>query len=236
MLIRLELKTMAAQPNPKPQVGPEAIREARVQWRRSQIIEAATELMEERGFHEMSVNALAKAAGLSVGTIYQYVEDKTDILLMVIVDILEAYRNDVPPAMEERDDPLERLAAAFDAYCRVVDSRRYATVLAYRESKTLPAEGRKRIMALEVETTGLLRGCLDDAVATGVVGPCDTGLVAHNLTMLAHAWALKHWHLKDEIDIDTYIARQLALTIKAIVDPAHTERYSNLVDAATPRS
>jgi AcrR family transcriptional regulator len=216
--------------NRRAPAGPDAVREARAQWRRGQIIDAATQLMEDRGFHEMSVNALAKEAGLSVGTIYQYVKDKTDILLLVIVDILEAYRHDVPEAMEGQSDPVERLAAGFAAYCRIVDSRRYATVLAYRESKTLPVEGRETIMDLEIETTGLLQECLDEAVAKSLVLPCDTQLVAHNLTVLAHAWALKHWHLKKHLDLETYIARQMSLTVKAIVAPDHIERYGSLLD------
>ena len=214
-------------------VGPEIVREARAQWRRFQIIDAATELMEEHGFHEMSVNALAKRADLSVGTIYQYVKDKNDILLLVIVDILDAYRQDLPAAMEGHDDPVERLAAGFDAYCRIVDSRRYATVLAYRESKTLPPAGRKKIMALEVETTGLLKACLDEAVAASIVDSCDTELVALNLTVLAHAWALKHWRLREHLDLDTYIQRQLALTIRAILTPSRQKRYAQLTAAAS---
>ena len=223
---------MATPSNRRPAVGPEAVKEARAQWRRSQIIEAATQLMEDRGFHEMSVNALAKHAQLSVGTIYQYVEDKTDILLLVILDILEAYRHDLPEAMEGQADPLERLAIGFASYCRVVDSRRYAIVLTYRESKTLPVEGRKTIMTLEVETTGLLQECLDEAVAESLVGRCDTQLIAHNLIVLAHGWALKHWRLKQHLDLETYIERELALTIKAIVAPGHADRYSHLTAAA----
>jgi AcrR family transcriptional regulator len=208
------------------------VREARAQWRRAQIIEAATELMEERGFHEMSVNALAKRADLSVGTIYQYVEDKTDILLLVIVDILDAYREDLPAAMENHEDPLERLAAGFDAYCRIVDARRYATVLAYRESKTLSADGRATVMRLEVETTGLMKECLDEALAAKILVPCDTELVAINLTVLAHAWALKHWRLRDQLDLDTYIKCQLGLTIKAILAPNRQKRYAALLATA----
>jgi len=217
----------------RPRVGPEAVREARAQWRRAQIVEAATELMEERGFHEMSVSALARRADLSVGTIYQYVADKTGVLLLVIVDILEAYKQDLPVAMEGRDDPLERLAAGFDAYCRIVDARRYATVLAYRESKTLPPEGRRQVMALEVETTNLLKVCLDEAAAASILVPCDTELVASNLTIVAHAWALKHWRLRAHLDLDAYIREQLALTVRAIVAPTRRRRYAHLLEPAT---
>jgi AcrR family transcriptional regulator len=232
MLVQLERSDVKTRSNEKPRPGPEAVRQARAQWRRAQIVEAGTRLMEEHGFHKMTVNALAQEAGLSVGTIYQYVEDKSDILLLVILDILDAYRQDLPLAMEGHADPVERLAAGFDAYCRIVDSRRYATVLTYRESKSLPEEGRKRIMALEVETSGLLRECLEEAQATRLIVACDTELIAHNLTVLAHAWALKHWRLKGHVDLDTYIAAETGLTVKAILAPGHEKRYEALTRAA----
>jgi TetR/AcrR family transcriptional regulator, cholesterol catabolism regulator len=232
MGVQLEWSDVQTRSTEKPRPGPEAVREARAQWRRAEIVEAATRLMEDCGFHRMTVSALAREAGLSVGTIYHYVEDKSDILLLVILDILDAYRQDLPLAMEGHTDPVERLAAGFDAYCRIVDSRRYAIVLTYRESKSLPEEGRKRIMALEVETSGLLRECLEEAQSAGLVVACDTELIAHNLTVLAHAWALKHWRLKGHVDLGTYIAAETGLTVKAIVAPGQEKRYEALTRAA----
>lgn len=200
--------------------GPEAIREARARWRRGQIVRAATRLMEDNGFHQMTVSALAQEAGVSVGTIYQYVTGKEDVLLLVFIDILEAYRVEIPRATAGLDDPVERLQAAFGTYCRIVDERRDATVLAYRESKTLNPEALAQVKALELETTGYFRECLVSGVAHGrfVVG--DVELVAYDLVMLAHMWALKHWFFRDRMTIDDYVTAQLAIVLAAITEPA----------------
>src|ERR1700728_474595 len=105
--------------SPAELIGPEAIRAARSKWRRRQIVEAALPILETKGFHQMSVNDLADEAGVSVGTIYQYVKNKEDVLLLVIKDIFATYAEEAPSAMAGIEDPLLRLSAGYHAYCRV---------------------------------------------------------------------------------------------------------------------
>ena len=208
--------------------GPEAVRAARSEWRRSQIVDAATTLLSSQGYHQMSVNELAREAGISVGTVYQYVKNKQDILLLVMRDILEAYRHNVPRAMEGFDDPLDRLSSGFGAYCRVVDSRRAGTILAYRESSTLAKEALDEMKSLEEETTGLLVTCLRECVEAGILHEHDSDTLAWDLMMLAHMWSLKHWHFGSRMSIDEYARLQFAVVVSAIIHQEVTTRYEYL--------
>jgi len=86
--------------------------DARVHRRRRQILDAATEVMSRSGFHATAMQAVAERAGISVGLIYQYFGNKDDLLLAVIVDILEDFRDQVPAAIDAAgDDPIERFTA-----------------------------------------------------------------------------------------------------------------------------
>jgi AcrR family transcriptional regulator len=49
--------------------------------RRSQILEAATKVFAEKGFHRATIKDVAKAADIADGTIYNYFENKTALLL-----------------------------------------------------------------------------------------------------------------------------------------------------------
>ena len=216
------------------EAGPDAIRAARTSWRRRQIVEAATVLMEEHGFHDMSVSALARQAGISVGTVYQYVDNKESILLAVLEDVLDTYTSEVPAAMADLDDPVERLASGFLAYCGVIDAHRAAAVLAYRESHSLGREALQRVIALEVETTGLLVTELEEGRANGSLCAHDAELVGWNLTMLAHMWALKHRHLGAYPDVEVYGRAQLATVLGGLVAASRRERYAALLE--TPDS
>ncbi len=189
----------------------------RVRRRRRQILAAATTLMQRSGFHAMSMQSVAEEARVSVGLIYQYFGNKDDLLRGVVVDILEDFRDEIPKALAAAgEDPVERLKTAFRACCLVVDAKRAAVNLTYRESKTLSAEGLSQIMALEVETAEPLREVYRDGVAAGVFRDIDPRLVAHNLLLTAHGWALKHWNLSDWLTLDQYIDQELAILLASV--------------------
>ena len=63
------------------------VRDLLARARRGQILGAATRVFAEKGFRRATTREVARAAGVSEGTIYNYFEDK-DALLMAILDRL----------------------------------------------------------------------------------------------------------------------------------------------------
>jgi AcrR family transcriptional regulator len=202
--------------------------------RLTQIMLAARSLFERHGYHSTTMQDIAGQAGMSVGLIYQYAANKEDVLLLVITEILEGYTRDVPNAMAAYDDPVERLAAGFAAYCRVVGQRRDAVVLAYRETRTLSRPGRERLKLLESNTTELLTAEVRKAIDDGLFVPYDSEIVAYDLIMLAHGWALKHWYLADVQTLDSYIALQTSLVFRGLIQSDKAAAYAHLLDALVP--
>ena len=191
--------------------------DARVQRRRRQILDAATEVMSTTGFHATSMQAVAERAGISVGLIYQYFGNKDELLVAVIVDILEDFRDQVPAAIAAAgEDPVDRFGAAFRICCQVVEAKREAVTLTYRESRTLPADGLERIKDLELQTAEPIRQAVADGIDAGVFRAVDARLVVHNVLLLAHAWALKHWNLARFLTLDQYIEQEWALLLASV--------------------
>ncbi len=71
-------------------------------------------------------------------------------------------------------------------------------------------------MALEVETAEPLREVYRDGVAAGVFLDIDARLVAHNMLLTAHGWALKHWNLSGWLTLNQYIDQELALLLASV--------------------
>ena len=63
----------------------DGVRDLVVRARREQIVEAATRVFAKKGFRRATTREVARAAGVSEGTIYNYFEDK-DALLLAILD------------------------------------------------------------------------------------------------------------------------------------------------------
>ena len=197
---------------------------ALVRERRAQIIAGAVQLFAEQGYHQTTVQEVAKRAGISTGLIYQYVRDKEDLLLLSILDVLESYAVEIPAAMDGKDGPLEQCCAAFRAYCRVVDARREATVLAYQSTKSLSSEHQHFIMEAERKTNRLIGDCIRDGIDQGLFRPVDIDIATYQLIMHAHAWALKYWHFVKHTDLEAYISKGLDFFLQAMLTEAGWER------------
>jgi len=52
--------------------------------KRTKIVDAATKVFAEKGYHYATMSEIAKEAGMSTGLIYSYFENKLDILLSII--------------------------------------------------------------------------------------------------------------------------------------------------------
>jgi AcrR family transcriptional regulator len=91
-----------------------------------QILSAATKLFTENGFHGSSMAELAKAAGMSVGHIYHYFENKTAII-EAIVDRDMAEVMAIIDQFARADDPVaEMLSHLGENMSRHLDPQRAA--------------------------------------------------------------------------------------------------------------
>ena len=62
----------------------DAIQEQLISARRNQILDAAAQVFAEQGFHPTTIKAVARAAGIADGTIYNYFDNKTALLLGIL--------------------------------------------------------------------------------------------------------------------------------------------------------
>ncbi len=62
--------------------------------RRAQILDAATKVFAARGFHRTTIRDVARAAGVADGTIYNYFENKTALLLGIMNRMNETERRE----------------------------------------------------------------------------------------------------------------------------------------------
>jgi TetR/AcrR family transcriptional regulator, fatty acid metabolism regulator protein len=84
------------------------LREKTDEVRRSHILEAAAQVFAERGYHRATIKEVARAAGVSDGSIYNVFENKTALLLSLL-DPLAAASNSAGPLPAEGDDASARL-------------------------------------------------------------------------------------------------------------------------------
>jgi len=196
--------------------------------RRRQIVTAATELFSSRGFYGTTMKDIARLAGISAGLIYQYVREKEDVLLLVLLEVVEGYAQQIPRALEGVTDPLERLLKAVDAYCRVVDRHRAGTVLAYRSTKSLSPPRRELIKARELETNAFITAVIAECVERGLLRRVNVDLLTYQFVLIAHGWALKGWYFKSRLSLNEYIRDSIDAVLNGTLTAAGEQRHREL--------
>jgi AcrR family transcriptional regulator len=69
--------------------SPDPIREQLIEARRNQILDAAAAVFAEKGFHHATTKEIARTAGVSEGTIYNYFDSKADLLIGIMTRLAE---------------------------------------------------------------------------------------------------------------------------------------------------
>lgn len=199
-----------------------------VESRRDQFVAAATVLFGKKGFHKTTIKEIAQLAGVSAGLIYAYVKTKEDVLFLVLQNVLESYAREIPTAIEGMADPVQRFCTAVRAYCEVVAAKPDATLLAYRETKSLGNEQKAAIKQMELETNRLISDCIEECIGAGYFRSVNVELVAYRIVLLAHGWALKAWRLRQIVTLDEYIEEELDLFLRSLMTDAGWKHYREM--------
>jgi AcrR family transcriptional regulator len=91
---------------------PDPIQELVIAARRKQILDAATQVFAEKGFHRATIKDIARVAGIADGTIYTYFASKTEVLLGLLHRLNESSEREQQLAQESAQD----IRSFFTAY------------------------------------------------------------------------------------------------------------------------
>ena len=82
----------------------DAIQQQLIAARKNQILDAASTIFAERGFHSTTTKLIARQAGISEGTIYNYFDNKSDLLLGIFERMKANVLHDSPPIASQELD------------------------------------------------------------------------------------------------------------------------------------
>lgn len=183
---------------------------------RKKIIDAASVLYARKGFADTSLQEISENAGVARSVTRHYVKRKSEIMRMIMEDILNSFQENLLRMIKGIDDPKEKLTAALYIYLTVVDQQRDKALLIYQKSSSLDRASKSRVMQLEVDVSNIFATIISEGIEQGVFKRVDVDLMAFNIMMLAHMWALKRWHFKNRLNLDKYFKLQLEIVMDAL--------------------
>ncbi|HEY4600776.1 MAG TPA: TetR/AcrR family transcriptional regulator [Cerasibacillus sp.] len=186
-----------------------------VEKRRQQMIKAAISLFKEKGFHRTTTREIAKQSGFSIGTLYEYIRTKEDILFLVCDSIYEQVKRRLEAVIELQVPTNDTLSHVVRAYFELMDDMQDEVVVMYQEVKSLQKESRDYVLQKEREMVDMFKAMLYKYLPYKI-SETDAELVANNIFVKGQMWGFRRWMLQKQFTLETYIDRQLHYLRKAL--------------------
>jgi AcrR family transcriptional regulator len=140
---------------------------------RERVLDIASRLFAERGFHGTVVSDITSATGLGRGALYHHIESKEDLLFQISVDLLTRMIGEARELFAAHDSGLDRVRALARSLVAEHTNRRDAWSLVITESRSLTDAHRAEVVALRDAYEAAWREALDSAADDGTVRPVD---------------------------------------------------------------
>jgi AcrR family transcriptional regulator len=178
---------------------------------RDDILDAAAQVIRQKGFHGASMADIAEAVNLQKASLYHHVSSKQEILLALLDRALEMLFEQIDVIAKQPLPADEKLRQMVQVYLRLLAENGDLSAVLLFEHRSLEPGQHARHIPNRDRFEALWREALDDGVRTGLFVCSDTALTVRALM------GILNWTL-------TWYRPEGPLTIEQIAD-----QYANLL-------
>ena len=184
--------------------------------KRMAILRTAAQLFAERGYHETSLNDLARRLGVSKPALYYYIKSKDDILLQCLDVAMEDIRAALAEAEACRQDARQKLKIFVQHYVALLTGD-FGKCLVLAGMTPLEEKNRLRLAAGYREIDQAIQKIVAAGVRDGSLARADARMVTFALFGALH-WITK-WYRVDGAKTPAQIADGLFQVFEAGLKP-----------------
>ncbi|MGP7796693.1 TetR/AcrR family transcriptional regulator [Sphingomonas sp. CLY1604] len=143
------------------------------------LLDAAALEFGERGFHDASISAITRRAGVALGSFYTYFDSKDAVFRALVTDLSAQVRDHVAPAIQAADDGIAAERAGLAQFIgfvrrhkeiyRIIDEAEFVDAESFRRHYASTAE-RIEARLTAAAARGEVRGDVSDVHAWAIMG------------------------------------------------------------------
>ncbi len=188
------------------------------------IRQSALRLFAKHGYGATGIREVARDAGLSLSTLYHYIDSKEDLLLNIIRASMTELRAAAQEALASAETPAERLAGLVRGHVTMHGRMQLDAIVSDTELRSLSESERKGAVKLRDRYEEQWQEVIDEGIATDDFYVTDPKLI--RLALLQMCTGVAYWYSPSGDLPLSQIAdsfADLALLMVRWVDPARTE-------------
>ncbi len=193
---------------------------ALVAKKREQILKGALTVFKRKGYHKTTVRDIAKAANVSMGSLYDCISTKEDVLYMFYKVFMSTFQKEVLVKTKTIRDPKEKLRLAYRILLEVYFSLEDEILFGWTEAKNMKKGHLKEVLGFESELITYFKEILDELKSRSDIEIEDTYMAANFLVYSSTFGILRRWALKPTYDKEQIIDYLTNTQLKGIANGA----------------
>ncbi|WP_203363476.1 TetR/AcrR family transcriptional regulator [Bacillus sp. REN10] len=188
-----------------------------IQKRRAEMIKGAVNLFKQKGFHRTTTREIAKASGFSIGTLYEYIRTKEDVLYLVCDSIYDQVKDRLQ-RIDLEAGTLDSLKLGIGYYFKVMDDMQDEVLVMYQEAKSLSKDALPYVLKKEMDMVSMFETLIRRCVETKALDMDERTIhmLAQNIFVQGQMWGFRRWSLRNSFTLDDYIHLQTELLFSGI--------------------
>jgi TetR/AcrR family transcriptional regulator, cholesterol catabolism regulator len=188
--------------------------------KRKRILQATVSVFEKKGYHKTTVRDIAKAAGVSMGSLYDCISTKGDVLLLFYDQFIESFQNGLITKTGGITHPGAKLKVAYISLLEAYYALKDEVLFGWTEAKNMKKAHLKGVLKAEKLLVNYFKGMLDEMNLQPNVKIEDTYLVASFLVYgalfgILRGWELNRKYRKQEV-IEWLVNTQLETILREV--------------------
>jgi len=167
-----------------------------IKAKQNDICVAAALLFAKKGYHNTSIREIAEQSKISIGSLYDYIDNKEDILFMLSQQFHSEIVKEVVKVLNSGLGVIQELKGAIETTLRVIDRFQEYVLFTYRDSKMLKKEDLIAVLEQESFVTDTFTKIIKKGTEQGLFETDEPEIMANMINIMTHSWALKRYNLK----------------------------------------
>lgn len=144
----------------------------------------AAESFAQHGYEATSLRTIAAAVGIKVGSLYNHISSKEELLLSVMGGTMDELNAAVDSALSEFTEPAERLVRFLECHLKFHAEHAQQVFIGNSELRSLPPEARQEITEKRRAYRLMIEQLIAGVTDTGLASPVNPRLQAFSIVAI----------------------------------------------------
>lgn len=164
-----------------------------IQQKQLQICRGAMKVFKTKGFHAATIREIAEASQISLGSLYNYIEKKDDILYLVLQHGMDQIYSRLNKWTDPSSDPYEQLINVLKEFFRITIDFKDELRFMYTEIRYLDEQYRNEILRRDKEFLDFLESLIKKCMDSGAFECKNPAIYANIISFLGVTIPMRGW-------------------------------------------